>query len=222
MNNLNKIKKSFILKENYNSEFIAFSFHPNLLENGHIDLSYSIISISSFEPEYGKSFLDALSSMSDNYRKLKSDKDKADAIIDWFECYIDKFRDYYLEGMETAKKLYEKENFEEFSFSIFKFLSDKGILLPLKKEIYEPAIIWPGMNGFKFMGRTPYEVLRSYAINNRKHSPNIDGHRKGLEYFMIKFKEDMNRYFGTDNFNDEGFLRSLLSTGIFRKIERRV
>ena len=107
--------------------------------------------------------------------------------------------------------------YEEWATVLFNYLSDKNFIRSIKYEKFTLALCWAGAEKINFKGRNAFEILKSFAINHRKRSSDLEAHRHGLKIFIQNFKRDMIKYFGFDWGCDENFLDILLALKIFKK-----
>ena len=209
----NKINKKFRLKKNFNGdEYLGFYYYPDDNSSNR----------RLFNANTAQEALALLSEQNTN-----ASENLVEGFANWFNLHIDKHNKYEdvceqiaVTGIyDNPGELSECRKFEEWATVFFNYLHDQNFIRPIEFENYTLALCWAGAQKINFRGRNAFEILKSFAINHRKKSVDLEAHRYGLKKFIQNFKRDMVKYFGFDWGCDENFLDILLDLKIF-KLER--
>ena len=179
---------------------------------------------------YGKSVFYALMSLSNQYPNNQvTDEDCQNLVtgfIKWFDQNINKYlviaaqigcNDY---DDQHPEELILLNDFEGWALTLFNWLRQNSYIYPIPTRFFTLNLSWTGALGIDFRGRNSFEILESFAINHRKKAYDIDAHRHGLKKFIENFERDMGKYFGFYGSCNDGFLEFLLSTKVFKSLER--
>ena len=208
----NKIDKKFRLNKNFNGDqYLGFEFYKD-----HNSNNYRIFN--------ADNALDALALISEQNRN-DTPENLEERFSNWFNIHIDNQTKYEgvceliaVEGRyDNPLELFEMRRYEEWATVFFNYLSDNNFIRSIKYEKFTLALCWAGAEKINFKGRNAFEILKSFAINHRKRSSDLEAHRHGLKTFIQNFKRDMIKYFGFDWGCDENFLDILLALKIFKK-----
>ena len=208
----NKIDKKFILNKNFNGDqYLGFEFYKD-----HNSNNYRIFN--------AENALNALALISEQNRN-DTPENLEERFSDWFNIHIDDQTKYEgvcehiaVEGRyDNPLELFEMRRYEEWATVLFNYLANNNFIRSIKYEKFTLALCWAGAEKINFKGRNAFEILKSFAINHRKRSSDLEAHRHGLKIFIQNFKRDMIKYFGFDWGCDENFLDILLALKIFKK-----
>ncbi len=213
-----KIDKRFRLKTNFNGdEIYGFNFN---LENNRFEGKNC----------YGETLFIALGHLSNqNPNNLSTNEDYTNLIngfIKWFDENIHEYKDISNQiGSDNdfghhPQELIEDNKYEEWANVMFNWLKSNTYIYPIPLKHFTLNLCWTGAVGIDFRGRNAFEILESFAINHRKKACDIEAHRNGLKKFLYNFERDMGRYFGFYGGGNNSFLEFLLSTNVFRPLER--
>ena len=200
------------MNKNFNGdEYLGFEFYKD-----HNSNDYRIFN--------ADNALDALALISEQNRNV-TPENLEEGFSNWFNIYIDDQTKYEgvceliaVEGRyDNPIELFEMRRYEEWATVLFNYLTDKNFIRTIKYEKFTLALCWAGAEKINFKGRNAFEILKSFAINHRKRSSDLEAHRYGLKIFIQNFKRDMVKYFGFDWGCDENFLDILLALKIFKK-----
>ena len=130
----------------------------------------------------------------------------------------------------ATNKVLAMINISEQNISIDKIKDDNTLnnklelgnfLAPIPYRKFTLAICWNGVGPMEFKGRSTQDILRDFAITNRKLNTNLEGHRYGIAKFITNFKNLCSRYFGFDTWDDDAFLSCCIQAGLFNENEQR-
>ena len=208
----NKIDKKFRLNKNFNGDqYLGFEFYKD-----HNSNNYRILN--------ADNALDALALIAEQNRN-DTPENLEEGFSNWFNIHIDDQTKYEgvceliaVEGRyDNPLELFEMRRYEEWATVLFNYLANNNFIRSIKYEKFTLALCWAGAEKINFKGRNAFEILKSFAINHRKRSSDLEAHRHGLKIFIQNFKRDMIKYFGFDWGCDENFLDILLALKIFKK-----
>ncbi len=118
---------------------------------------------------------------------------------------------------DEYQRLMHSKKYSTWSYYIIDKLDFHNFLKPMPYRYFSLAICWNGVGPIPFKGRSTHDILRDFAISNRRLNTNLEAHRFGIEKFIDNFKKFCCRYFGFDSWDDEVFLRCCIDTGLFKE-----
>lgn len=147
-------------------------------------------------------------------RDANADKPK---IIDQVKIIHSYLLRYHFDIVSTREyeKLKNTKRYVSWSYFVVKRLDSGNFLAPIPFRTFSLAICWNGVGPMEFKGRSTHDILRDFAITNRRINTNLEGHRYGIKKFINNFKKSCSRYFGFDTWNDHAFLSCCIQAGLF-------
>ena len=115
------------------------------------------------------------------------------------------------------QRLIQCKQYTPWSLFIIDQLDSHSFLKPMPFRHFNLMICWNGLGSNSFKGRSTHDILRDFAIRNRKYNTNLEAHRYGITKFIENFKKFCSRYLGFDTWNDEVFLKSCIEAGLFKE-----
>lgn len=208
----NYIKESFKVRvDNKGSKEIWFQYRPNVPGDFLVD-------------GMAKTPLGALYNVIINLNNtLRNANTSKPRIIDQVKIIHTFLMNYHFDivSQEEYQRLKNNKRFVSWSCFIINKLELGNFLAPIPYRNFTLAICWNGVGPMEFRGRSTHDILRDFAITNRKLNTNLEGHRYGIAKFITNFKNLCSRYFGFDTWDDDAFLSCCIQAGLFNENEQR-
>ena len=118
---------------------------------------------------------------------------------------------------EEYRRLMHFKKYTTWSLYIIDRLDFHDFLKPVPLRYFYLNICWNGVGPVPFKGRSTHDILRDFAISNRRLNTNLEAHRYGIARFIENFKNFCSRYFGFDSWDDEAFFKCCIETGLFKE-----
>lgn len=122
-----------------------------------------------------------------------------------------------ISSTEEYSRLMHQKKYATWSYYIIDRLDFHNFLKPTPFRYFNLAVCWNGVGPVPFKGRSTHDILRDFAISNRRLNANLEAHRFGIAKFIENFKKFCTRYFGFDSWDDEAFLKCCIDAGLFRE-----
>ena len=140
-------------------------------------------------------------------------------VIDQVKVVDSYLRDHHndITSTEIYRILMHSKRYITLSHHIINELDFHSYLKPIPFRYFNLGVCWNGVGPVPFKGRSTHDILRDFAISNRRLNSNLEAHRYGIARFIENFKNFSCRYFGFDAWSDEAFLRCCIDTGVFQE-----